>query len=85
MTLKLVDNIIQLYEEVDLPTLLREFADDVQAGHFPGAIRVLSVVQRDGGMTIVPIGKPIESYEIIGLFEAAKFNALADMIIPDEE
>jgi hypothetical protein len=85
LTLVKSDNVVQIYETCDIATMAREFADDIEAGHFPGATRVLALVQRDGGMTIVSFGEPVEAYEIIGLFEAAKFHAMADMIVPDEE
>lgn len=80
MTLRLVsDN--EEPDNANVPAMLRQYAKEIEAGEF-GDIGMAVLLLESGD--VLHLGDELTSYEIIGLFEAAKFNALADLASEDE-
>jgi hypothetical protein len=86
MTLKLVsDNTVELpiINVADIPANLRLLADTIERGD-AGEIRsCVFVLVTDGGLSIHVKGENCSSYELMGLFEAAKLRVFADDAIED--
>jgi hypothetical protein len=87
MTLKLVsDNVSELPvgNLMDIGGMARRFADDLEAGHYGDVLRTVTIVECDGGIILLGWGENTSSYELMGLFEAAKLRVFADDAIADE-
>lgn len=58
---------------------LQEFTDSLE----PEAVGVITVVVTADGLRIAWFGEDYSSYELMGLFEAAKLRVFADDMIDD--
>jgi hypothetical protein len=89
VTLKLVsDNTVELPvgNLMDIGGMARRFADDAEAGDHGDILRTVVVVQNeDGALRILGWGENTSSFELMGLFEAAKLRVFADDLIHDDE
>lgn len=86
MTLKLVsDNTVELpvVSVSDVPANLRLLADTIERGDIGGLRSCIFVMVLDTGLSIHVKGENCSSYELMGLFEAAKLRVFADDAIED--
>jgi hypothetical protein len=75
MTLKLAhDNVTQLdiRNLMDIPSMARGFADDLDAGHYGEVNRVLVVIDSADGVHTLGWGDSVSMFEALGILEAAK-------------
>jgi hypothetical protein len=80
VTLKLVAVEGETVPDATLSDELQDFADTIE----PDAVGVISVVvQADASLRIVWHGQDYSSYELMGVFEAAKFRVIADDLADD--
>jgi hypothetical protein len=87
VTLKLVsDNVSELPVDnlMDIGDMARRFADDIDAGEYGEVVRTVTVIECDRGLVILGWSENTTSYELMGLFEAAKLRVFADDAIADE-
>lgn len=78
-----VDNIAELpiRNLGDIANMARGFADDVDAGDWHDIHRAVVVVQgEDGTLTLLGWGENTSSFELMGIFEAAKLQVFADHV-----
>jgi hypothetical protein len=80
MTLKLVAVEGEAIPDATIADELQEFTDNLE----PDAVGVISVVVlADNTLRIAWFGENYSSYELMGLFEAAKLRVFADDVIED--
>lgn len=79
MTLKLVAIEGEKIPDATLADELQQFTDTIE----PEAIGVIAVVVSADGLRIQWMGDDYSSYELMGLFEAAKLRVFADDVIED--
>jgi hypothetical protein len=86
MTLRIVsDNTVELPvgNLQDIAGMAHRFADDVEAGDYAGITRSVTIVECDRGLVLLGWGENTNSYELMGLFEAAKLRVFADDFVDD--
>lgn len=85
MTLKLVaDNAEPGTPDYgNIPAMLRQYANEIEAGRYGEVLSTLLVVERTDGLAILGCGSEPTPYEMMGLFEAAKLRVFADDLVDD--
>jgi hypothetical protein len=87
MTLKLVaDNTVSELPIVnvgDVSANLRLLADTIERGDVTDLRSCIHILVTDGGLQIHVSGENCSSYELMGLFEAAKLRVFAEDAIED--
>jgi hypothetical protein len=88
VTLKLVaDNTVTelpIVNVADIAANLRLLADTIERGDLTNLRSCVFVLVTDDGLSIHVKGENCSSYELMGLFEAAKLRVFADGEIDDE-
>jgi hypothetical protein len=80
VTLKLVAVEGEPVPAATLADELQDFTDTIEAD----AVGVVSIImQADGSLRIVWHGQDYSSFELMGVFEAAKFRVIADDLTDD--
>lgn len=83
MTLKLVSDstvVVELDEYQNIAAMARRFADEVEAGEYPGLRTVSLLLEAEGCVTLAHWGHLPTFIEGVGLLEIAKAQIIADAI-----
>jgi hypothetical protein len=87
MTLRVVaDNVTELPvgNLMDIPGMSRRFANDLEAGDYGDVQRVMVVIESGDGIRTLGWGDSINTFEAIGLLEAAKIVSFSSGFDPDD-
>ena len=85
MTLKLVSVEGETIPDATLADELAEFNEAYERGDHGEVNGIVSaLLLADGSIKICWFGEDYTPYELMGVFEAAKFRVLADDALPDE-